>query len=86
MVIFMIQATAKDLRFQVKKLLDAVQRGEEVTITFRGTACAKLVPYSSEENHTTQHSGELAGFGMWSNQPNIEDPVSHVRQLRKTRF
>ncbi len=40
----MIQATAQDLRFHSKELLDTVNRGEEVVITYRGKPCAKLVP------------------------------------------
>ena len=31
-----MKATAKDLRFNSKELLDTVNRGEEVIITFRG--------------------------------------------------
>jgi len=40
-----MKATAKDLRFHSKELIDSVSRGEEVVITFRGKPCAKLVPY-----------------------------------------
>jgi len=39
-----MKATAKDLRFHSKELLDTVRRGEEVLITYRGKPCAKLVP------------------------------------------
>ena len=31
-----MKATAKDLRFHSKELLDTVNRGEEVVITYRG--------------------------------------------------
>lgn len=40
-----MKATAKDLRFHSKELLDTVNSGEEVIITYRGNPCAKLVPY-----------------------------------------
>ncbi len=40
-----MKATAKDLRLHLKELIEAVNRGEEVVITFRGKPCAKLVPY-----------------------------------------
>ncbi len=36
---FTKQATAKELRFRVKELLEMVARGEEVIITYRGKAC-----------------------------------------------
>jgi prevent-host-death family protein len=40
-----MKATAKDLRFHSKELIETVKRGEEVVITFRGKPCAKLVPF-----------------------------------------
>jgi prevent-host-death family protein len=43
-----MKATAKDLRFQSRELLNTVNRGEEVVITYRGKPCAKLVPHQSE--------------------------------------
>ena len=48
-----MKATAKDLRFHSKELLDTVNRGEEVVITFRGKPCAKLIPYREKKkgNH-----------------------------------
>ena len=43
-----MKATAKDLRFHSRELLDTVNRGEEVVITYRSKPCAKLVPYEEE--------------------------------------
>ncbi|MCD4718795.1 MAG: type II toxin-antitoxin system prevent-host-death family antitoxin [Desulfobacula sp.] len=40
-----MKATAKDLRFHSKELLNTVKRGEEIIITYRGKPCAKLIPY-----------------------------------------
>ena len=40
-----MKATVKDLRFHSKELIETVNRGEEVVITFRGKPCAKLVPF-----------------------------------------
>ena len=54
-------ATAKDLRFNVKHLLDVVQRGEVVTITYRGQPCAMLSPIQE----IIENNGEKAVFGMW---------------------
>jgi len=34
-----MKAPAQDLRFHSKVLIDAVNRGEEVVITFRGKPC-----------------------------------------------
>ena len=49
-----MKATAKELRFNSKELLNAVNRGEEVVITFRGKPCAKLVPYKEKNSKTDE--------------------------------
>ena len=76
-----MNATAKDLRFRSKELLETVNRGEEVIITFRGRPCAKLVPFSE-----SVRTAENALFGMWKDNDatlNVED---YVRNMRKGRF
>jgi prevent-host-death family protein len=55
-----MKATAKDLRFQSRELLNTVKRGEEVVITYRGKPCAKLVPYQNEGKKNKE--GELFGI------------------------
>ncbi len=80
-----MKATAKELRFSSKELLDAVSRGESVVITFRGKPCAKLVPY--EEGTLTecmQNEDEL--FGIWRDRDDIVHVDDYVRNLRKSRF
>lgn len=77
-----MKATAKDLRFHSKKLIDSVSRGEEVIITFRGKPCARLVPYQEIKNKTEKN--EL--FGMWKDNDKIGDVDEYVRNLRKGRF
>ena len=77
-----MKATAKDLRFNSKGLLDAVNRGEEVVITFRGKPCAKLIPYREQNEGTIKN--EL--FGIWKNNDKVQDIDEYVRGLRKGRF
>ena len=77
-----MKATAKDLRFHSKKLLDTVNRGEEVVITFRGRPCAKLIPF--RENNEDIIKNEL--FGIWKDNDVIQDVDEYVRGLRKGRF
>jgi len=77
-----MKATAKDLRFHSKELLDTVSRGEEVIITFRGKPCAKLVPYRDKRDVTTEN--EL--FGIWKDNDMIRDVDEYVRGLRKGRY
>lgn len=75
-----MQATAKDLRFHVKELLESVTRGEEITITYRGKPCAKLIPF----NEDVDSEDEL--FGLWRYDSTSEDVNGYVRNLRKGRF
>ena len=77
-----MKATAKDLRFHSKELLDTVNRGEEVLITFRGKPCAKLVPY--EKTKGQKRKNEL--FGIWKDNNVVQDVNEYVRGLRKGRF
>lgn len=77
-----MKATAKDLRFHSKELIDSVSRGEEVVITFRGKPCAKLVPYQELKNKTEKNKL----FGMWKDNDTVENVNEYVRNLRKGRF
>ena len=77
-----MKATAKDLRFHSKKLLDTVNRGEEVVITFRGRPCAKLIPF--RENNEDIIKNEL--FGIWKDNDIALDVDEYVRGLRKGRY
>ena len=77
-----MKATAKDLRFHSKELLDTVNRGEEVVINFRGKPCAKLIPY--EEKNKEIAKNEL--FGIWKDNDMVQDVDEYIRGLRKGRY
>ena len=77
-----MKATAKDLRFHSKELIETVKRGEEVVITFRGKPCAKLVPFTEKERGDSQHRT----FGMWKDHDQSSNVDEYVRNLRKGRF
>jgi prevent-host-death family protein len=78
-----MKASAKDLRFHSKELLDTVNRGEEVVITYRGKPCAKLVPYGKRQKKQV-HKDEL--FGIWKDYDKAKDVTEYIRKLRKGRF
>jgi len=71
--------TAKDLRFNVSMLFDVLGKGEDVLITYRGKAKAKLIPYD-EPNHEPK-SDEM--FGMWRDRNESVDEM--VRGMRAGR-
>ena len=77
-----MKATAKDLRFHSKELLDTVNRGEDVVITFRGKPCAKLVPYRETKKEIIKN--EL--FGIWKDNDIVRNVDEYVRGLRKGRY
>ena len=71
--------TAKDLRFNISMLFDVLSKGEDVLITYRGKAKAKLIAYNqpcSDEKTDTI-------FGMWKDRE--EDVDTMVRNMRKGR-
>ena len=78
-----MHASAKDLRFHSKNLLEAVSRGEEVIITYRGKPCAKLTPLK-ERNKTQSQLDPL--FGIWKDHGETIDVSKYIRNLRKGRF
>jgi len=78
-----MNATAKDLRFYSKELLETVARGEEVIITYRGKPYAKLIPLEAKMEKNFPEN-EL--FGIWKDNEQVESVDAYVRNLRKGRF
>jgi len=77
-----MRATAKDMRFHAREILDAVSRGEEVVITFRGRPKAKIIPL--RDLHSAGKKPSRL-FGIWSNHPGVENVEGYVRKIRKGR-
>lgn len=78
-----MKATAKDLRFYSKELLETVARGEEVVITYHGKPYAKLVPI---DNKDLENTPEIELFGIWKDYSETESVEEYVKELRKGRF
>jgi prevent-host-death family protein len=78
-----VKASAKDLRFHSKRLLEAVDRGEEVVITYRGRPRARLIPAGALPTRPRRETGL---FGLWRDHEGIDDVVNYVDELRGTRF
>lgn len=79
-----MQATAKDLRFHSKELLESIDRGEEVIITYRGKPHAKLIPIRKSKTIFPEEESQL--FGIWKDNESISAVNDYVRNLRKGRF
>ena len=78
-----MQSTAKELRFHTKEILNSVNRGEEIIITFRGKPYAKIVPLK-ESKKDKDSKNEL--FGIWKDRKDMENVNEYVRNLRKSRI
>lgn len=78
-----MRASAKELRSKSNKILEAVARGEEVVITYRGKARARIVRYERPRN---ARIGEHALFGMWADNAQVADVDRYIRNLRLGRF
>ena len=73
-----MEVTAKDLRFKINMLFDVLNKGEDITITYRGKAKAKLI---STQKNIEKKDDSL--FGMWKDkEDNVDDIVRNMRKGR----
>lgn len=77
-----MEIAAKALRSRVGDILAHLDRGESVTITYRGKPWARLVGIESEGATIPPNVGECPAFGMWSDRDDLTDVDAHVRGLR----
>jgi prevent-host-death family protein len=79
-----MEITMEQLRIQPGRIVSQVNKGQEITITYRGKACAKIVPLSAGQNINTEETdNEL--FGMWKDRDDMENVEQYVRNMRKGR-
>jgi len=81
-----MKVTTKSLRTRAREILDCVDRGEPVTITYRGKPRARLVSIDQEKAAMVEQTPEIPVFGMWNDRDDIADVDAYVRRLRKGRF
>jgi prevent-host-death family protein len=72
--------TAKDLRFNISMLFDVLNKGEEVTVTYRGRPTAKLISFDDQQHH--QKDDTI--FGLFKDEQS-QSVDEQVRSLRKGR-
>jgi len=78
-----MKITTKELRIQPGKIIEHVAKGQEVIITYRGKALAKIVPFKNEK--TVDDRNEETIFGLWKDHPTDKSVEEQVRDLRKGR-
>ena len=68
-----MEVTAKMLRGRVGEVLACVDRGETVTITYRGKPRAKLVGIGQGDKSPTRDMRSFPAFGMWKDRDDLND-------------
>ena len=83
-----MDASIVDLRYRMKSVLRAIDRGETVTVLYRGKVKAKLMPVALSSEASAAEAPKTQDqpfFGMWRDREDLADPASFVRKLRRTR-
>ena len=79
-----MEITAKSLRNRIGEVLACVERGDSVTITYRGKPRARLVGIDDPAQGAETPEDHRA-FGMWKDREDMCDVDEYVRNLRKPR-
>jgi antitoxin (DNA-binding transcriptional repressor) of toxin-antitoxin stability system len=79
-----MKASIVDLRYHMKDVLRAIDRGETVTVLYRGKEKAHLVPIAVKGKKTTKPSDHPA-CGIWADREDMADPVAYVRKMRSAK-
>ncbi|MGO8694698.1 MAG: type II toxin-antitoxin system Phd/YefM family antitoxin [Rectinemataceae bacterium] len=78
-----MEITTKELRIQPGKIIEQVVNGQEIIVTFRGKALARIVPIGEKTDN--QEREEVSIFGMWKENPTGLSVEETVREIRKGR-
>jgi prevent-host-death family protein len=79
-----VQATILDLRYRMKEVLRAIERGESVTVLYRGKEKAELVPIATRKKPAK--ASDHPACGIWADRQDMADPAAYVRKIRQPRF
>jgi antitoxin (DNA-binding transcriptional repressor) of toxin-antitoxin stability system len=80
-----MKATTLDLRYKMKDILRAIDRGETVTVLYRGKEKARLVPIDTKPEEELKPSDHPA-CGMWKDREDMKDPAAWLRKIRAPRY
>ena len=86
-----MEISTKQLRLQPGRVILQACNGQEITVTYRGKPCAKIVPIrktgSIEKIDSKKFDGIIKDelFGMWKDRNEMKDVEQYVRNIRKGR-
>ena len=81
-----MKASIVDLRYRMKDVLRAIDRGETVTVLYRGKEKARLVPVNAAAGPPLVNLRDHPFVGMWKDREDMADPVAYIRKLRQPRY
>ena len=81
-----MEISATSLRSRVGDILSCRDRGESVTITYRGKPRARLVGIEAGDGAASHDPNTLLAFGIWRDRDDLLDVDAHVRGLRDGRW
>ena len=79
-----MRATVLDLRRRTKEIIEALDRGEEVTILDRGEEKGVIVPAKSRKKKC-RPMREHPAVGMWKDREDMKDVHAYLRKTRERR-
>ena len=79
-----MEISTKELRIKPGRIIEKVSHGQEVVVTFRGKALARIVPMSNHNKSINEEEKEEL-FGLWKDHEDIENVDNYVRKMRKGR-
>jgi antitoxin (DNA-binding transcriptional repressor) of toxin-antitoxin stability system len=82
-----MEASIVDLRYRMKSVLEALDRGESVTVLHRGKPRARLTSIPLKAKPTARMKvADHPFFGMWKDREDMKDVDAYLRNLRKPRY
>ncbi len=78
-----MKATVLDLRRRTKEIIEALDRGESVTITCRGKEKGTIVPARPKKRRSITES---PFFGMWKDNRKVQDVEAFIQRIRRPRY
>lgn len=81
-----MEASIVDLRKKMREVLAAIDRGETVTVTYRGKPRALLTAVGEARKRPAVPITEDPAFGMWRDREDTRDAQAYVREIRRPRY
>jgi prevent-host-death family protein len=81
-----MKASAKDLRYKTREIIAALERGEQVIITYRGVEKGKIVPVAKKAARSDDRRDEDSLFGIWRGNEKVANVDAYLDKVRGGRF